>query len=326
MNKSISSDNSHFLDQCQLYFITYISYDLHAYLWTNHTRESFKNHVHNCYVCGFSSYCSDRQTGLYTSKLFRIFYSVQIHFIFVLAVINSKYLTMICKGSSVSPHGIVSRHSGWSWFMLFEFGHKGQGDTVWIYYIEVSVRKHGIQPPTGLVELPAAIYNIGFKLTSRIYVHSFTWNLHKKVATVVINVFRSDMPFTSICELAYISRIPFSLFALIHITIWYNSRQKMATQSVLNLIASYRSQIKFAPRNNQLLFLTVQFNTSSVLMWKSNGISDCLNHWGRDEMDAITQTTFSSAFFWKKMFKFLLKCHWSLFPMVQLIIFKHWFR
>ena len=40
-------------------------------------------------------------------------------------------------------------------------------------------------------------------------------------------------------------------------------------------------------------------------------------HWGRDEMDAITQTTFSSAFFWKKMFEFRLKFHWSLFLRVE---------
>ena len=48
--------------------------------------------------------------------------------------------------------------------------------------------------------------------------------------------------------------------------------------------------------------------------------------WGRDEMDAITQTTFSSAFFWKKTFEFQLKFHWSLFLRVQLTIFQHWFR
>ena len=38
-----------------------------------------------------------------------------------------------------------------------------------------------------------------------------------------------------------------------------------------------------------------------------------LTHRGRDDMDAITQTTFSSAFFLKKMFEFRLKFHWNLF-------------
>ena len=51
-----------------------------------------------------------------------------------------------------------------------------------------------------------------------------------------------------------------------------------------------------------------------------------LIHWGRDKMDAIFQTTFSSAFSWMKMYKFRLKFHWSLFLRVQLTIFQHWFR
>ena len=29
---------------------------------------------------------------------------------------------------------------------------------------------------------------------------------------------------------------------------------------------------------------------------------------------------------WMKMYKFWLRFHWSLFPMIQLIIFQHWFR
>ena len=49
-------------------------------------------------------------------------------------------------------------------------------------------------------------------------------------------------------------------------------------------------------------------------------------YWGRDKMDAISQTTFSSAFSWMKMFEFQLKFHWSLFLRVQLTIFQHWFR
>ena len=51
-----------------------------------------------------------------------------------------------------------------------------------------------------------------------------------------------------------------------------------------------------------------------------------LTHWGRDKMDATSQTTFSSAFSWMKMYKFRLKFHWNLFLRVQLTIFHHWFR
>ena len=43
-------------------------------------------------------------------------------------------------------------------------------------------------------------------------------------------------------------------------------------------------------------------------------------------MDAISQTIFSNAFSWMKMFPLRLKCHCSLLPRVQLTIFQHWFR
>ena len=40
-----------------------------------------------------------------------------------------------------------------------------------------------------------------------------------------------------------------------------------------------------------------------------------LTHWGRDEMNNISQTTFSNVFSSMKMFEFRLKFHWSLFLM-----------
>ena len=55
-------------------------------------------------------------------------------------------------------------------------------------------------------------------------------------------------------------------------------------------------------------------------------LKQCLSHWGWDKMDAISQTTFSSAFSWMRMYEFRLKFHWSLFLKVQLTVFKHWFR
>ena len=50
-----------------------------------------------------------------------------------------------------------------------------------------------------------------------------------------------------------------------------------------------------------------------------------LTHWGRDKMDAISQTTLSNAFSWMKILEFRLKFHWSLFLRVLLTIFQHWF-
>ena len=51
-----------------------------------------------------------------------------------------------------------------------------------------------------------------------------------------------------------------------------------------------------------------------------------LTPWGREKMDATSQTTFSSAFSWMKMYELQLKWHSSLFPRVQLTIFQNWFR
>ena len=51
-----------------------------------------------------------------------------------------------------------------------------------------------------------------------------------------------------------------------------------------------------------------------------------LNHWGRDKMATVSQTTLSNAFSWMKMLEFRLRFHWSLFLRVQLTIIQHWFR
>ena len=45
--------------------------------------------------------------------------------------------------------------------------------------------------------------------------------------------------------------------------------------------------------------------------------------WGRDKMAAISQTTFTNAFSWMKMFELRLKFHWSLFPSVHLTMAWH---
>ena len=51
-----------------------------------------------------------------------------------------------------------------------------------------------------------------------------------------------------------------------------------------------------------------------------------LTHWGRDKMDAISQTTLSNAFLWMKILEFWSRFHWCLFRRIQLTIFQHWFR
>ena len=54
--------------------------------------------------------------------------------------------------------------------------------------------------------------------------------------------------------------------------------------------------------------------------------SYCLTHWGRDIMDAISQTPFSNAFSWMKIFQLRLKFPWSLFLRFQSTIFQHCFN
>ena len=54
--------------------------------------------------------------------------------------------------------------------------------------------------------------------------------------------------------------------------------------------------------------------------------SDTLTHWGRDNVAAISWTTFSYEFSWMKMCEFGVRFHWDSFLRILLTIFQHWFR
>ena len=45
-----------------------------------------------------------------------------------------------------------------------------------------------------------------------------------------------------------------------------------------------------------------------------------ISHGGRDKMAGISQTTYSNAFSWMKIYEFRLKCHWILFQRIKLTI------
>ena len=62
----------------------------------------------------------------------------------------------------------------------------------------------------------------------------------------------------------------------------------------------------------------------TAITWTSAAI--LLTHLPLNKMTTISQTIFSDAFLWMKMFEFRLKFHWSLFLRFQLTIFQHWFR
>ena len=71
---------------------------------------------------------------------------------------------------------------------------------------------------------------------------------------------------------------------------------------------------------NSAAILTLEFHKQSMRYH--------LTHWGRDEIDAISQTTFSNAFYWIKIIEFRLEFNWSLFLRFELTIhvFHNWFR
>ena len=50
-----------------------------------------------------------------------------------------------------------------------------------------------------------------------------------------------------------------------------------------------------------------------------------LTHWGLRKIAAISQTIFSNAFSWTKMYEFRLRFHGRLFPRFRLRVFQHWF-
>ena len=61
-------------------------------------------------------------------------------------------------------------------------------------------------------------------------------------------------------------------------------------------------------------------------LWLAGGYGHLYTHLGRDKMAAVSQTMFSKAFSWMKMYEFRLKFHRGLFLRFQLTIFQHWFR
>ena len=52
----------------------------------------------------------------------------------------------------------------------------------------------------------------------------------------------------------------------------------------------------------------------------------CIWHWSLGKIVVISQTTFSNAFSWMKMYEFRLRFHWSFFLRLELTIFQHWFK
>ena len=94
------------------------------------------------------------------------------------------------------------------------------------------------------------------------------------------------------------------LFSLFHVVICY-AKTKLF---VFSHVATFARRWKLKP-----------------IFMEDKGHS-ILTHWDRAEMYDISQTKFSHAFSWMKVYWFLLAFDWSLFLNVQLTIFQHWLR
>ena len=102
----------------------------------------------------------------------------------------------------------------------------------------------------------------------------------------------------------------------------------IVTGSNYNRQAYVTHQVQLASECHRSHMITPLADVRRVLLchMTSLGYHELATHWGRDEMNNISQTAFSNAFSSMKMFEFRSKFHWSLFPRVQSITFQHWFR
>ena len=78
-----------------------------------------------------------------------------------------------------------------------------------------------------------------------------------------------------------------------------------------------------ARQPEKVTLLLVQQTSRKVEIKPDYQLNCRLTHWGRNKMAAISQTTFSNAFSWMKMYECWLRFQWSLFLKVQLTIFQH---
>ena len=84
-------------------------------------------------------------------------------------------------------------------------------------------------------------------------------------------------------------------------------------------------------RGKMIANLQTEFSNAFLKMSSAKCRPFCLGlnvltHWGRDKMIANLQTEFSNAFSCMKISEYQLGFNWSLFLMVKLTIFQHWFR
>ena len=91
-------------------------------------------------------------------------------------------------------------------------------------------------------------------------------------------------------------------------TLWFSEPfPRICKQTVDNIVVKLSRLTSYGTLHALLLF------GRTVLNPYHNHPDSGLTHWGRDEIDAISQTTFSNVFSWMNMNEFRLGFHWSLF-------------
>ena len=107
---------------------------------------------------------------------------------------------------------------------------------------------------------------------------------------------------------------------------WCNGKQRWTSTTML----THSTTVSCTPRVSGVWYVMRNGDNFGCgvfgLLISAAERKTALTHWGRDKMDAIFQTTFSSEFSRMKMDKFRLRFHWNLFLGFELTIFHHWFR
>ena len=113
--------------------------------------------------------------------------------------------------------------------------------------------------------------------------------------------------------------------SILNISSWIvlNKHQAQAYLYSLNNsdIVEYHSFIKFTPKEGMHI---LNLNTQCPVCWRPCSVR--VNPLRPRQNGHHSQTTFSNAFSWMKIYEFLLTFHWSLFLKVKLTISQHWFR
>ena len=99
---------------------------------------------------------------------------------------------------------------------------------------------------------------------------------------------------------------------------WNITRQRLIYKELTPLYVSL-NHICYPPYYHDPFLL---YGMDSCVIWFT---ASSWTYWGRDKVDIISQTMLWNVYSSMEIFKFWLKCHWSLPIRVQLTILQHWY-